>query len=51
MIESDLSAYYAYTSVTFNGDRALLTYYVARAGLLSLKFKSIPISWFRDLTR
>jgi len=48
VIEADLSATYAYTSVTFAGNRALLTYYVSRKGLLSHKFKSIPLSWFRD---
>ena len=47
-IESDLSAHYAYTSIRFHKDRALLTYYVARGGLLSLKFKSIPLAWFRE---
>ena len=38
---------YAYTSVTFHGDRALLTYYFSRDKRLSLKFKSLPIEWFR----
>jgi Neuraminidase (sialidase) len=47
-IESDLSAQYAYTSVRFHQDRALISYYVAHGGLLSLKFKSIPLSWFRE---
>jgi len=46
-IEPDTTAHYAYTSVRFDGDRALMTYYVARDGLLSLKFKSIPLPWFR----
>ena len=48
IIEADLKAHYAYTSIRFHGDRALLTYYVARGGLLSLKFKSIPLAWFRE---
>ncbi len=47
-IESDLSAHYAYTSVRFHEDRALVSYYVAHGGLLSLKFKSIPLAWFRE---
>ena len=45
-IEPDTTAHYAYTSVRFDGHRALLTYYVARSGVLSLKFKSIPLAWF-----
>ncbi|PYI84464.1 MAG: sialidase [Verrucomicrobia bacterium] len=49
-IESDLDATYAYTSVTFLRDRALITYYVAPKGTdrLALKFKSIPLRWFRE---
>jgi sialidase-1 len=47
-IEPDPNATYAYTSVTFHGDRALLTYYHRRDQLLSLKFKSIPLAWFRE---
>ena len=47
-IEADLSAHYAYTSIRFHKDRALFSYYVARGGLLSLKFKSIPLAWFRE---
>ncbi|MEB2359737.1 MAG: exo-alpha-sialidase [Bryobacteraceae bacterium] len=46
-IEEDPAATYAYTSVTFHQERALLTYYYAKDGLLSLKFKSIPVDWFR----
>lgn len=46
-IESDPGATYSYVSVTFADDRALLTYYLEREGLLSLKFKSIPLQWFR----
>ena len=38
---------YAYTSLTFHGDNALLTYYFSRDKRLSLKFKSLPIEWFR----
>ncbi len=49
MIESDLNLTYAYTSLTFVGDRALLSYYVSAGGISqsSLKFKSIPVEWFR----
>lgn len=50
LIESSSESTYAYTSVTFHQNRALLTYYVApnHTNLLSLKFKSIPLSWFRE---
>jgi sialidase-1 len=48
LVESDLSTTFAYTSITCNQGRALLTYYAARDGKLSLKFKSIPLSWFRE---
>jgi len=46
-LEGDPSATYAYTSATIHRSRVLLTYYVERGGLLSLKFKSIPIEWLR----
>ncbi len=48
-IEASPDATYAYTSVTFQRNRALLTYYVApnHTNRLSLKFKSLPLSWFR----
>ncbi len=49
-LESDPSLWYAYTSVTFVDDRALLTYWVdERVGdprLLHLKLRSVPVSWF-----
>lgn len=48
LVESDLSSTYAYTSVTFHEGHALLTYYVAKGGQLSLKFKSLPLDWFRE---
>jgi len=48
MIEADQTAHYAYTSIRFHGDRVLFSYYVSRAGLLSLKFKSIPVAWLRQ---
>lgn len=46
-IESDQANTYAYTSATFAGDRVLLTYYHFPQGgkQLSLKFKSVPLSW------
>lgn len=47
-VEPDTTAHYAYTSVRFDAGRALMSYYVARSGLLSLKFKSIPLTWFRE---
>lgn len=41
---------FAYTSVTFHDDRALLTYWVherfSESPLLHLKFRSLPIEWF-----
>lgn len=45
-LESDPACTYAYTSVTFQGDRALLSYYHFPQGgkLLSLRFKSVPIA-------
>jgi sialidase-1 len=38
---------FAYTSVTFAGDRVLLTYYVAdpKTGRLSSRFRSLPVGW------
>ena len=46
-IEADTTAHYAYTSIRFHDARALMTYYVERNGLVSLKFKSVPLSWLR----
>jgi sialidase-1 len=50
MIESSPEATYAYVSVTFHKGRALLTFYHEPAETLrtSLRFKSIPLSWFAD---
>jgi sialidase-1 len=48
LVETDLTTTYAYTSITFYQGRALLTYYAASGGKLSLKFKSIPLAWFRQ---
>lgn len=47
-IESNPTHTYAYTSVLFVKDRALLTYYdtPGRWDALSLRFRSIPIRWF-----
>ncbi|MBK9167540.1 MAG: exo-alpha-sialidase [Bryobacterales bacterium] len=46
-VESDLSKTYAYTSATRDGERVHLTYYVSERGRISLRFKSLPIAWFR----
>ena len=50
LIESDPACTFAYASVTFHQDRALLSYYHFPNGgkLLSLKFKSVPLAWFRS---
>jgi len=46
-IESDPAANFAYTSLLFDGDRALLSYYVHRQGSrLALKVAVIDIDWF-----
>ncbi len=47
-LESDPTVTYAYTSITFHEDRALLSYYHFPNGgkQLSLKFKSVPLAWF-----
>ena len=47
-LESDATATYAYTSITFHDGRALLSYYHSPAPgkLLSLKFQSVPLEWF-----
>jgi len=49
-IETDDRYTYAYTSVTFVREAALLTYYVydEKAKLISLKLKIIPIQWFYE---
>ncbi|HRE83998.1 MAG TPA: sialidase family protein [Opitutaceae bacterium] len=50
LLESDAKSTYAYTSVTFHQDRALITYYHLPVGStqISQKFQSVPIKWFRD---
>ncbi len=49
-LETDPELWYAYTSVTFVDDRALLTYWVDERNsdqpLMHLKFRSVPVSWF-----
>ncbi|RBP36607.1 BNR repeat protein [Roseimicrobium gellanilyticum] len=52
-IETDPTITYAYTSITPQGDRVLLSYYYFPIGTkdLSLRFKSIPLSWFADAKR
>jgi sialidase-1 len=47
-LESDPEQGYAYTSIAFHRDRALLTYYFsdARTGRISSRFRSLPVSWF-----
>ena len=49
-IESDPTLTYAYTSITPHRDRVLLSYYVfpLKGRQLSLKFKSLPLSWFQE---
>ncbi len=51
-LETDERYTYAYTSVTFVGEEALLTYYVydEKTRLISLKLKIIPIQWFYEKT-
>jgi sialidase-1 len=41
---------YAYTSLTFLGNRALLSYYVedSSTGHISTRFRSLPLSWFYE---
>ena len=48
-LEGNPDSTFAYTSVTFHEGRALLSYYDFPKGgkLLSLKFKSVPLAWFR----
>ncbi|MFM8618940.1 MAG: sialidase family protein [Opitutaceae bacterium] len=48
-LEGNPESTFAYTSVTFHEGRALLTHYDFPKGgkLLSLKFKSVPLAWFR----
>ena len=49
-IETDKNHTYAYTSLIFDRDRALLSYYVAdeKTGNISNRFRSIPVRWFYE---
>jgi sialidase-1 len=48
IIESDPAATYAYTSATLHREQVLLTYYYGKNKLYSQRFKSLPVSWFRE---
>jgi len=47
-MESDAGSGFAYTSVTFMGDTAILTYYHehGRGGMVSLNIALVPVGWF-----
>jgi sialidase-1 len=47
-LESDSDRTYAYTSLVFSGERALLSYWESgpEAGMLSSRFRSLPVAWF-----
>ena len=47
-LESDPDEAYAYTSVLFVKDRLLLSYYVAKGGRISSRFRSLPVSWLYE---
>jgi sialidase-1 len=49
-LETDANAGYAYTSIAFHRDRALLSYYVAdeKTGRISSRFRSVPVRWFYE---
>jgi sialidase-1 len=49
-LEANPAQAYAYTSITFHRDRALLSYYVADSttGRISSRFRSLPVSWFYE---
>jgi sialidase-1 len=49
-LEDDVKEAYAYTSITFHRDRALLSYYVGdgKAGRISSRFRSLAVSWFYE---
>jgi sialidase-1 len=48
LVENDLTRTYAYFSVRIHDGRVLLVYHAAKNDLSMLKFKSIPIGWFRE---
>jgi len=52
-LETDVRYTYAYPSLTFIGNRVLVTYWSARdwAWWVSLKLKSLPVSWFYEDTQ
>lgn len=46
-LESDPKKTYAYTSLTFVRDRAVLSYWESeKSGAYSCRFRSLPVSWF-----
>jgi sialidase-1 len=49
-LESDASKTFSYTSLTFAGGRAVMSYWEsdAKTGRLSTRFRSLPVSWFYD---
>ena len=48
-LESDPQKTFAYTSLTFVGDRAVMSYWESlKSGKYSCRFRSIPVSWFGD---
>lgn len=49
-LETDERYTYAYTSITFVGEEALLTYWVSGGGI-SLKLRIIPVEWFSEMAR
>lgn len=49
-LETDTESSYAYTSLTFDRGRAVMSYYVGEnaSGRISTRFRSLPIGWFYD---
>ncbi len=49
-LETDTNRTFAYTSITFDRDRVVLTYYVAdaKSGRLSSRLRSLPVSWLYE---
>lgn len=49
-LETRADQTYAYTSLTFIGGRAVLSYYVRddKTGRISSRFRSVPVSWFYE---
>lgn len=48
LVENDLTRTYAYFSVRIQGERVLFVYHSSIHDMSTLKFKSIPIAWFRE---